>query len=123
VTINGVELLTGVQPCFVQRGCLNERRQPGNLLNWPLHMARKTWVDFEDFMAVFTIATLVHKGRYDGHLGLRDIAVVREVIAEDNARRKAEAAASTARVGRTDGPKVVRLADNLGPPPSAGCSS
>jgi hypothetical protein len=38
----------------------------GQLYDWPIHMAEKTWVDTEAFIDAFLQALKLHAGRYEG---------------------------------------------------------
>jgi hypothetical protein len=69
VTDYGVETVEGdrgVPPYHIEESRLTETasRPNGIFYDWPVHMARKAWVDIEAFTEAFDKALELHKGRY-----------------------------------------------------------
>ena len=62
-------------------------RPNGTFYNWPMHMAKKTWVDIEAFMEAFGKALELHKGRVspeaDQSMLKASIAEARRIAARD----------------------------------------
>ncbi|HLZ01824.1 MAG TPA: hypothetical protein VKR55_06690 [Bradyrhizobium sp.] len=56
----------------------------GELYDWPVHMAEKTWVDIEAFIEVFLKALELHAGSYRGN-------VDKEMLTKSLARARKEA--------------------------------
>jgi hypothetical protein len=60
VTDYGIESVHPPAPdYFVEKSRLSE-------LDWPEHMAEKTWVDIEAFIEAYEKALELHKGQYSG---------------------------------------------------------
>jgi hypothetical protein len=64
VTGYGVEVLPPEPEYFIEADRLAERTIDGRLLNWPLHMARKEWVEIELFLTAFKTALDIHMEKY-----------------------------------------------------------
>jgi hypothetical protein len=72
---------------FIAANRLTEKR-PGTerLYDWPLHMAEKTWVDIDAFIAAFTKALELHKGRYPGTVNRKMLDATIAKVRRDMAR-------------------------------------
>jgi hypothetical protein len=87
VTRDGIERINpGPAPYVIEAHRLLERIGvgQGKLYDWPIHMARKSWVDIEAFIEAFGEAVRLHAGRYQGEV---DPDILEASISE--ARREA----------------------------------
>ena len=69
VTEWGLEAARPGAPCeyFIPAHRLLERSH-GELYDWPLHLAEKTWIDMDAFNEAFAEALEHHKGKYRGNV-------------------------------------------------------
>lgn len=88
VTDYGMETIEdGYTPLYhIEESRLTEitKRPNGTFYSWPIHMAKKTWVDIEDFIEAFDNALELLKRRYSPEA---DQGMLKATIAE--ARRVA----------------------------------
>jgi hypothetical protein len=75
VTSDGLETINpGPPPYPIEAHRLLDKKGAGEgkLYDWPVHMAKKFWVDIEAFIAAFSEALRLHDGKYEGQVN-RDI--------------------------------------------------
>jgi hypothetical protein len=65
---------------------LAERRD--DLLNWPIHMVEKSWVEPESFLDAFALACRFHEVKVDEGLMARSLAAARKEAAQNEQYEK-----------------------------------
>jgi hypothetical protein len=87
VTEDGLESIKPLTPYLIEANRLLDRRGvgEGKFYDWPIQLAKKSWVDIEAFIEAFSRALELHAGKYEGKV---DPDVLRASISE--ARREAE---------------------------------
>jgi hypothetical protein len=134
VTEDGVKSIKPAPIYPIEAHRLLERRGvgEGKFYDWPLHMARKNWVDIEAFIEAFSTALQLHAGKYKGKVDpdMLQASIFearreteKEKIAAESPLGSANSGAPTpSAAGRRSAPPRRRLLRQAGAPAARGRS-